>query len=63
LSKVEEQVEKDKENAQIEKKELYQTRRTKQDELKKLEFKIDMAELVNLNFGIRCQYFLLVTLF
>lgn len=45
LTKVEEQVEKEKEEVLNEKKELYNTRKTKQQELRKLEFKIDMAEL------------------
>lgn len=46
LQKVEEQVEKDKEDALRERKELFQSRRDKQKELKKVEFKLEMAELV-----------------
>lgn len=46
LIKVEEQVKKEQEDAQNEKKELFQARKDKQDELRKLDFKIDMAELV-----------------
>jgi len=45
LTKVEEQVKKEQEDAQNEKKELFQARKDKQDELRKLDFKIDMAEL------------------
>jgi len=45
LHKVEEHMEKDKEEAVQQRKELYQTRRDKQKELRKLEFKIEMAEL------------------
>jgi len=45
LIKVEEQVKKEQEDAQNEKKELFQARKDKQDELRKLDFKIDMAEL------------------
>ena len=48
LTKVEEQVKKEQEDAQNEKKELFEARRNKQDELRKLEFKIDMTELVSI---------------
>ena len=46
LIKVEEQVQKDKDDAVVERRELFQTRRGKQQELRNLEFKIEMAELV-----------------
>ena len=48
LTKVEEQVQKEKADALEERKELYQTRRNKQIELRKLEFKLEMAQLVRI---------------
>ena len=44
---MEEQVQKEKENAVEERRELFNTRRGKQQELKNVEFKIEMAELVS----------------
>jgi len=45
LLKVDEQVQKDKDDAVIERRELFNTRRGKQQELRNIEFRIEMAQL------------------